>query len=732
MSDDAEKQLESSSENTSTATELLIEDAGAGRAAFVEQKKAEASLLKQGLRSGVSDEFGKPIIEEEPDAPQAATRSGDRSLDIGRRDRVAPELATDEQGRVTAFRLPDGRMIDIEYDSKGDPSSLTTGGKTFVKGKDGWHNVDNPTEKLAYVSVEKTGDKQGTVTMRAGSDDYVLGPDGSYKQKNWVIGKTVEEVEPDGTAKKYDLDTNPRSPTFREVLSTTTYKPDSAIAEVKGIDGMVDAYEVRDDHNHVTKVGVHFDGTGTITRGDKVEALSKVEQDPSGSLKLTTLDNSTIEVKEDGTWIRRNPTGKVTEITNSDGETTKFKRVGNKVTEATITDGQGNVRVTTKKGIESIDDKDGSYTVALDKDHKVKRLADGTEQSLDGKGKPTESRGDQLLSHFKKYTPEQQRQLRQDLADIDKLPPDQRERIYESLEKIAYNDEHPEQHMRLTGDQSRELVASLAHQIAHPGSIKQGMKGTCALASNEQVMARSHPVEYAEMVASLAIDGEYVTTSGRVLYAQGHWAGEHDPKSDAYAQRTYTSELFQNASAQLLVEPPKEYVSYEPWDPRIHPRPEGVTAATDSGERIIDPSKPDHPEPFVGTKIEAQARVLNELIDGANYKPSEPIENEEALKKVLEANGDKPLSVNVLINEQSRFLGMSPGDPAAASGLHSVTISHYEKGPPAMVYYENSAASTQDHSWPNGTGVPVEEFAKAMKSDKLTYRAVTNESSKKA
>src|SRR5262249_32008310 len=154
-------------------------------------------------------------------------------------------------------------------------------------------------------------------------------------------------------------------------------------------------------------------------------------------------------------------------------------------------------------------DKDGSYTVALDKDHKVKRLADGTEEALDGKGARTESRADQLLGRMKDLTDEQKKDLKQDLADIDKLPPEKRERVYASLERIAAND--VTNRMEMSPEQSRELVASLAHQIAHPESIKQGAKDTCALAATEQLMAGTAPEAYAEMVASLACDGEYYT-----------------------------------------------------------------------------------------------------------------------------------------------------------------------------------------------------------------------------
>ena len=49
---------------------------------------------------------------------------------------------------------------------------------------------------------------------------------------------------------------------------------------------------------------------------------------------------------------------------------------------------------------------------------------------------------------------------------------------------------------------------------------------------------------------------------------------------------------------------------------------------------------------------------------------------------------------------------------------HAITITKIENG---KVYYENTADSKgKDHSYPNGQGVPIDEFTKAMKARKGT------------
>ncbi|HEY9870231.1 MAG TPA: hypothetical protein V6D08_13775, partial [Candidatus Obscuribacterales bacterium] len=478
-------------------------------------------------------------------------KAGDQSFDVGRADRVAPELITDEQGRVTYFRLPDGRDARIEYNDKGEPCTVISAGRVIEKGKDGkWRDAETGQQAFQYVSV----DKDGSVTIRGGPPtEFKLGSDGRYELRDYVNRIALQEVAPDGTAYK-------RTVNQFKVGTETKYNPNSHIAETKADPGTsaerVIGYEIRDDHNKVTDIRVTASGGAEVTQGNKTESFDSITRD-GDNLKLTASDKSTLEINKDGTRIRRDKAGKVTEITNSDGEVTTFERKGGKVT-VSVTDAKGNT-VESRKPVDKVDDKDGSYTVALDKDHKVKRLADGTEEALDGKGARVESRADKLLVQMKDLTPEQQKELKQDLADIDKLPLEKRERVYASLERIAAND--PTNPMLMSPEQSQELVASLAHQIAHPESIKQGAKGTCALAATEQSMAGSHPEAYAEMVTSLACDGYYQTNSGRFIYAQGEPYGMHDGKTDRFGQRTFASELFQNAAAQLTLEEPKQYVS---------------------------------------------------------------------------------------------------------------------------------------------------------------------------
>jgi hypothetical protein len=165
-------------------------------------------------------------------------------------------------------------------------------------------------------------------------------------------------------------------------------------------------------------------------------------------------------------------------------------------------------------------------------------------------GKKSETEQDALLNKMEKLNPPlglpEQKRLRADLAEIDKLPEEQRQKVYKSLETIA----HGEAATRLTDQQRRELVMSLAHQIAHPESIKDGdMTGTPANA--ERMMASGYPEHYANIVAKLATDGRYISSDGKTVEAKRDSDGRLAGRSDPSSQRSLTSELFQDAVVQL-------------------------------------------------------------------------------------------------------------------------------------------------------------------------------------
>src|SRR5262249_53735918 len=63
---------------------------------------------------------------------------------------------------------------------------------------------------------------------------------------------------------------------------------------------------------------------------------------------------------------------------------------------------------------------------------KQAQKADAVEKTASKDGGEEKSEADKLLDKFKNFTPEERQQLQKDLADIDKLPPEQSKKVYES------------------------------------------------------------------------------------------------------------------------------------------------------------------------------------------------------------------------------------------------------------------------------------------------------------
>lgn len=305
-------------------------------------------------------------------------------------------------------------------------------------------------------------------------------------------------------------------------------------------------------------------------------------------------------------------------------------------------------------------------------------------------------------------SPEKEAQLKKDMAEIDKLPEDQRKKVYESLDKIATAD--TKDSTKLTPEQRAELVSSVAHQIAHPEDIKQGQRDTCVAANVEKTIAMSHPDRYAQMAADLATKGEYTTPDGKTtMKAQRDADGKLAEASDPSGKRSAASDVLQTAITNVGMPADEgEYRSYKPKDDK------------DSGEKVKHADGKE--TPFEGLPRTAKEDILGKLCPEDGYK-ARKIQSPDDLGQAWKDNGEKPpLNVTVRINADHTGMGESKDGSA---GTHAVSITHMDFGPdgkPTAVYYENTADGT-DHSYPNGKPVPIDDFVKSMQGERFnTYK----------
>jgi YD repeat-containing protein len=546
---------------------------------------------------------------------------------------------------------------------------------------------------------------------------------------------TVDVTDSNGVKSTHTFDIN----SGKEVERSATGSP----LKEKFINGEPSGYEFN-KNNHSESLTKNADGSWTLTRGSDVQTFpkdSKVDIDPHGDRKVTRPDGSSFEGKADGTTIERDSKGHITKETNAEGNVTTIKRDANgDPSSIEVKDGQGKVvehSEKTDKGWSTtihdaagktvdvqdikVNDKDGSYSVSLKDGSHLDRKVDGSENRLDANGNSTDTKADEAVKKMKELNPKMtdadEKQLRADLAEINKLPPEQRKHVLESLDKIA--GENTDKTTKLSAEQREQLYTSLAHQVAHPEDIKQGNKDTCVAANSEKAMAMKHPDQYADMVATLATKGEYTITKPdgekKTIHVQTDEKGQLMGVTDSNHSRSLTSEVFQNFAMNTVMKDGETYVSYEPGH---KPLPKGVSASNDTGERIVKDSPwfwQDKENKFNGLDRDSKEQMLKTLMPGDMYK-SQDVNSAADLEKAWNAAGQQPpMEVTVSINNnEGKFLGM--GDAGSGAGTHAITVTHIETGPDGRkyVYYENTADG-DDHSWPKGKGVPIDDFVTDMK-----------------
>lgn len=330
----------------------------------------------------------------------------------------------------------------------------------------------------------------------------------------------------------------------------------------------------------------------------------------------------------------------------------------------------------------------------------------------------------------------QEGKFKEDLKEIDKLPKEKREAVYKALEQIA-NDKGGAPN-NLSPEQRKQLVEQLAHQIAHPESISQGNKGTCGLASSEMELARNHPDKYAQYLADLATKGETTLPGGGKLKVSPDMINrDGKPHDDANPERTLASKIFQTASANRVLENeakakgdnPGQYVTERPGAKYPIELPDPMDPARagkdfrpteDTGERIVMPDGTvkhwdgvDHNDiakltsDLTGDQYEAKP-----IVNGRNL--DDPAQMAAAEKDFIDAakkNG-VPMKVSLTMTKGD-FTGMN------AEGGHEVVVTKVVDGPPAMVYFENTAGGT-DHGYPTGKPVPLSTFLKSMRETRMS------------
>lgn len=675
--------------------------------------------------------------------PSPADKAGNDSRRTGSKEAQedtqkylkAPEVHRDDSGRPREYTTPAGNQCEIAYGEDGKLNRVTITPPTgrpevLERTEKGWWKVNGVTDYELTVKVLDDGSVVRENKMFGGS--LVTRPDGTAEGRDRDERRSLV-VEADGTRSTYRYDGSITSFGTRLIE-----KPGSKFAEIKSTYGdFNEGYQYTHNGGHIETLQ-RVNREWELHRNGVKEVLPRgthVEIKPDGYRKISRPDGSSIEGLPDGITLDRNRNEKIARLSSPDGLVTtlqydekgKVKDVqvhdnSGKLLEhsqrtangwdSTITDAAGKPLVI--KGVE-VDQKTGKYALNTFSG-RISRLPDGTEDQTDAYGRKIEGYDDKVMSWMKKsgleLSKEEKKTLEADLAVLNKLPAEKKSEILFSLDRIVNG--NCDNKTELSKSQRAEIVASLAHQIAHPDSISQGGKRAASMASAERILAATRPEEYARMVSQLAIDGKFTTGDGKLVEVQRGPYGFLDGKTDSYNQRSLTSELFQNAAANLALSGEGlEYRSYSSDSSKLEPRPFDVDPSLDSGERVKD--RDGRIRSFHGLTAEQRAVLLKDL--GIDHTDAGVIKSEKELLAAWENRTDKnaPLTIAIGVDQKvGYFTEQWKRAPEVDPQHHIITITHIDtSGIIPVVYFDNTAGG-EDHSYPNGTPLPAGNITMAQ------------------
>lgn len=140
-------------------------------------------------------------------------------------------------------------------------------------------------------------------------------------------------------------------------------------------------------------------------------------------------------------------------------------------------------------------------------------------------------------------------------------------------------------------DERSRLATQIIAQAADPFSVNQGRHNTCAIAALEVRSYVRHPSLVAQVIAQVAVKGEYATKAGDHIVID---AGSIDPDREArlggYATRSYASQIFQvtaaNINWQLQTKDPRN-IKCKKGQLRYLQSTTAQGLIADSGERLV-------------------------------------------------------------------------------------------------------------------------------------------------
>jgi hypothetical protein len=748
MADDLEtKSVESLEERQSSPSDALQgEDLREGKGQLVSEHKQYMAYLKDGGTSGISAEFGKPmLISSEVSEDKLPKDPGESQLEKkvsrGVKDNI-PESVAVREAQATLVNKDSSQEEKV----KAATEMAKLGEKSFT----------GPDGKRYDINLKEGADgSQVTVTTRdrAGVPHAVLQgdvkSDGTVTKSKDARGKEVPFESSWASTNLKDSPLVGAKEKAAEVQPSEENKHLQTVLKEKGIEppntSPADRLKLAEQHGKLEetlkKDAANYEREKAIADAKNAPLKAQLKNieaqqqalDKKSTDAIIAASTANGELAE---HLKDAGVGDGSRLTDTDNPET-YKKLRSDI-DSTVTSPEKRAQL--KKEVDALEKSfKHANEVTAQVDKQIAPLDERQGQLLDQQTKNNEK----VFAAQKEYNKDRnelrnseqkiaESKFADDLKEIDKLPKEKREAVYKSLEQIA-NDSGGEPN-HLSAEQRQKLVEQTAHQIAHPESITQGNKGTCGLASTEFELAKNHPEKYAQIVADLSTKGKFDTAHGGMTIAPENINGKNDKgeyvaQDDGNPDRSLTSKIFQTAAANKVLEyqakesnppeTPSKYVTVKPGE-QIPDNDPDFNPSQDTGERIIGPN--GELKDWSGASETHIAELTSELT-GDRYEVvsvvknrdlSKPAEAKAAEKDFLDAMDKNEMPIKVAI---TAVKGDHTGMETEAD--HEITITRVDKGPPAMVYYYNPAGAA-DHNYPTGKPVPLKDFLKSMQTTKTS------------
>ncbi len=342
--DQSEKGFEESTKGKESPAESIVKEADAGKADLVDKQKANTEYLKSGGKSGITNEFGKPIIfdgepgkpgpldpvapkpepfdpvrqkPEDPGfKPEPINPVGQRPEDPGFKpepfdpgfepEPFEPRREQPETIPSVPQEQPKGTSEDrsFEYGKDGGLTGFSENGSHWSKHPDGTYIKDasNPPEKRTHVKLDPDGgfeytnpDTGETVSESIHGSKTVSKPDGSEIHSDSHGRVDVINYPPGANAPMRIMDYDPKTGElggFHEGQDHWKKTPDGSYVkdgsnppekrtDVK-IDPSTGAFEYTDP-----KTGDHINQNANGSKTTHHSDGTSVETDPHGKVVKT-------------------------------------------------------------------------------------------------------------------------------------------------------------------------------------------------------------------------------------------------------------------------------------------------------------------------------------------------------------------------------------------------------------------------------------------------------------